>query len=47
MVPKGDKKVRIGIDLTHLSKSIHREKHPFLAVEQSLVQLAGSRVFQL
>ena len=45
VVPKGNKKVRICVDLTHMNKSVRRERHPLPAVEQSLAQLAGARVF--
>ena len=45
VVPKGNQKVRICVDLTHLNKSVRRERHPLPAVEQSLAQLAGARVF--
>ena len=45
VVPKGNKKVRICVDLTHLNKSVRRERHPLPAVEQSLAQLAGAQVF--
>ena len=45
VVPKGNKKVRICVDLTHLNKSVRRERHLLPAVEQSLAQLAGARVF--
>ena len=41
---KGNNKVYIYVDLTHLNKSVCREA-PLLAVEQLLVQLAGARVF--
>ena len=45
VIPKGNKKVRICVDLTHLNKSARRERHPLPAVEQSLAQLAGTQVF--
>ena len=45
VVPKGNRKVRICVDLTHLNKSVRREGHPLPAVEQSLAQLAGAQVF--
>ena len=41
VVPKGNGKVRICVDLTHLNRSVLRERHPLPAVEQSLAQLAG------
>ena len=46
-VPKSNQKVRICVDLTHLNKSIHRERHPLPAVEQSLAQLAGACILNL
>ena len=45
VVPKGNGKVRICVDLTHLNRSVLRERHPLPAVEQSLAQLAGAVVF--
>ena len=45
VVPKVNQRVRICVDLTHLNRSIRRERHPLPAVEQSLAQLAGARVF--
>ena len=45
VVPKSNQKVRICVDLTHLNKSVRRERHPLPAVEQSLAQLAGACVF--
>ena len=45
VVPKPGDKVRICVDLTHLNKSVRRENHPLPAVEQTLAQLAGARVF--
>ena len=45
VVPKGNKKVRICVDLNHLNKSVRQERHLLPAVEQSLAQLAGARVF--
>ena len=45
VVPKGNKKVRICVDLTRLNQSVCRERHPLPAVEQALAQLAGARVF--
>ena len=44
-MPKGNGKIRICVDLTHLNKSVRRERHPLPAVEQSLAQLAGAQVF--
>ena len=45
VVPKGNKKVRICVDHTHLNKSVRRERHLLPAVKQSLAQLAGACVF--
>ena len=45
VVPKGNGKVRICVDLTHLNRSVLRERHPLPAVEQSLAQLTGAVVF--
>ena len=45
VVPKKNGKVRICVDLTKLNKSVKRERHPMPAVEQTLAQLAGAKVF--
>ena len=45
VVPKPNNMVRICVDLTHLNKSVCRERHPLPAVKQTLAQLAGARVF--
>ena len=45
VVPKSDGHVRICVDLTRLNQSVCRERHPLPAVEQTLAQLAGARVF--
>ena len=45
VVPKANGKVRICVDLTQLNQSVRREKHPLPAVEPTLAQLAGARVF--
>nr|XP_049586080.1 uncharacterized protein K02A2.6-like [Syngnathus scovelli]XP_049586090.1 uncharacterized protein K02A2.6-like [Syngnathus scovelli]XP_049586092.1 uncharacterized protein K02A2.6-like [Syngnathus scovelli]XP_049586103.1 uncharacterized protein K02A2.6-like [Syngnathus scovelli] len=45
VVPKPNGKVRICSDLTELNKSVQRERHPLPAVEQTLGQLAGAKVF--
>ena len=44
-MPKPNNTVRICVDLTHLNKSVCGERHPLPAVEQTLAQLAGARVF--
>ena len=45
VVPKANGKVRICVDLTHLNNSICRERHPLPAVEQTMAQLAGAKIF--
>ena len=45
VVPKSNQKVRICVDLTRLNRNVRRVRHPHPAVEQSLAQLAGARVF--
>ena len=45
VVPKPQDKVRICVDLTQLNKSVRREHHQLPAVEQTLAQLAGAKVF--
>ena len=45
VVPKPGGRVRICVDLTRLNESVCRERHPLPAVEQTLAQLAGARVF--
>ena len=45
VVPKSDSRVRICVDLTRLNQSVKRERHPLPAVDQTLAQLAGARVF--
>ena len=45
VVPKADGKVRICVDLTKLNESVKRERHILPSVEQTLGQLAGSKVF--
>ena len=42
---KKDGRVRICVDLTQLNKSVQRERHQLLAVEQVLAQLTGAKVF--
>ena len=44
-MPKSNGKVRICVDLTKLNESVHRELHPLPAVEQTLAQIAGAKVF--
>lgn len=45
VVPKANGKVRICVDVTHLTNSICRERHPLPAVEQTMTQLAGAKIF--
>ena len=45
VVPKANSKVRICVDLTRLNESVKRERHPLPAVDQTLAQLAGAKVF--
>ena len=45
VVPKPQDKVRICVDLTQLNKSVRREHHQLPAVEQTLAQLAGAKIF--
>ena len=45
VVPKSNNRVRICVDLTILNESVRRERHPMPAVEQTLAQNAGARVF--
>ena len=45
VVPKQQDKVRICVDLTQLNKSVSRKHHQLPAVEQTLAQLAGAKLF--
>ena len=45
VAPKVNGEVRICIDLTNLNRSMRRERHPLPAVDQTLSQLAGAKVF--
>lgn len=45
VVPKPNGQVRICVDLTKLNESVKRERHPLQAVDQTLAQLAGAKVF--
>ena len=45
IVPKANGKVRICVDLTRLNNSVCRKRHPLPAVDQTLAQLAGAKVF--
>lgn len=45
VVHKANGKVRICVDLTKLNESVQRERHPLPAVDQTLAQLAGAKVF--
>ena len=45
VVPKANWKVRICVDLTQYNNSVCRERHPLPAVEQTMAQLAGAKIF--
>ena len=45
VVPKSNGRVRICVDLTKLNENVYRERHPLPAVDQTLAQIAGARVF--
>ena len=45
VVPKANSRVRICVDLTRLNECVQRERHPLPAVDQTLAQLAGAKVF--
>ena len=45
VVPKHNGHVRICVDLTKLNENVYRERHPLPAVDQTLAQIAGARVF--
>ena len=45
VVPKSNGQVRICVDLTRLNQSVLRERHPLLAVDQTLAQMAGAKIF--
>ena len=45
VVPKGNDKVHICVDLTKLNKSVCRECHIPPSVEQTLAQLQGAKIF--
>ena len=45
VVPKGNNKVRICVDLTKLNKNVCRERHILPSVEETLAQLNGAKVF--
>ena len=45
VVPKTNGRVRICVDLTKLNENVYRERHPMPAVDQTLAQIAGARVF--
>ena len=45
VVPKPNGQVCICVDLTRLNDSVCRERHPLPAVEQTLAQLAGAKLF--
>ena len=45
VVPKANVKVRICVDLTHLNNSMCRERYPLPAVEQTMAQLAETKIY--
>ena len=45
VVPKPNGQVQISVDLTKLNQSVCRERHLLPAVEQTLAQLDGAKVF--
>ena len=45
VVPKPNHKVRICVDLTHLNKSVQRERHILPSVNHTLAQLAEAQFF--
>ena len=45
VVPKGNNKVRICVDLTKLNRSVCHEQHILPSVEQTLAQLKGAKIF--
>ena len=46
VVPKPSCKVRICVDFTKLNKSVCRERHILLSVEQMLAQIRGAKYFR-
>ncbi|KAL8565639.1 hypothetical protein ACOMHN_063470 [Nucella lapillus] len=45
VVPKPNGSVRICVDLAQLNKAVKREVHPMHSVDESLAQIAGSKIF--
>ena len=45
VIPKGNDKVRICMDLKPLNESVMREIHPLPTVDTTLAQLSGAKVF--
>ena len=45
VVPKADGRVRICVDFTKLNKSIRRKWHLLPAVDQTLAQITGAKIF--
>ena len=45
VVPNGNDKVRICLDLLRLNENIVREAYPLSSVDQIFAQLSGSKVF--
>ena len=47
VVPKGNNKVRICVDVTKLNKSVCSDRHILPSVEQTLTQLQGAKNFTM
>lgn len=45
VVPKPSGKVRIYVELTHLNRSVGRDRHMLPSVEQTLAQIGGAKIF--
>ena len=45
VVPKPSGKVRICVDMKPLNDNVMREFHPLPAVDETLAQLSGARIF--
>lgn len=45
VMPEKNNKFRIYIDLTGLNQSVHKERHPSPAVDQTLAQTARAKIF--
>ena len=47
VTPKGNDKVRVCVDLTHLNRYVQRENHPLPTTDTTLAKLAGAKFFSL